>query len=147
MWQWLILGMRNYHLISTHTSLVGCDNRFYVFFCLIRISTHTSLVGCDYKFLGYVEVSDISTHTSLVGCDVYAFALLSSLKLFLLTHPLWDVTWRIISSYITLINFYSHIPCGMWRNINVCNRNGSGFLLTHPLWDVTLPALSHWQSE
>ena len=55
--------------ISTHTSLVGCDDTY----CNIQISpcisTHTSLVGCD-TGRPFLEVFEyISTHTSLVGCD------------------------------------------------------------------------------
>ena len=35
--------------------------------------------------------------------------------IFLLTHPVWDVT-KILWTFTTiLVNFYSHIPCGMWR--------------------------------
>ena len=57
------------------------------------ISTHTSRVGCDVtssveRTLGFL----ISTHTSRVGCDRYLYVCQSGGK-----------------------NFYSHIPCGMWR--------------------------------
>ena len=33
---------------------------------------------------------------------------------FLLTHPVWDVTPFLYIISINPINFYSHIPCGMW---------------------------------
>ena len=79
----------------------------------------------------------ISTHTSRVGCD----------------NPSMVID-------ISVINFYSHIPCGMWhytyyvmilgmsisthtsrvgcdsRNAFSCS-NIMQFLLTHPVWDVT----------
>ena len=35
-------------------------------------------------------------------------------------------------------HFYSHIPCGMWRNIHTKFETIMEFLLTHPVWDVTL---------
>ena len=57
----------------------------------LKISTHTSRVGCDELLLNQSQVLNISTHTSRVGCD---------------TDPS-KYKW-------TLINFYSHIPCGMW---------------------------------
>ena len=35
-------------------------------------------------------------------------------------------------------NFYSHIPCGMWRlSVQILCRY-IRFLLTHPVWDVTV---------
>ena len=79
---------------------------------------------------------------------------------FLLTHPVWDVTTVLYRSNVTIMHFYSHIPCGMWRK---CHRRHWSlffisthtsrvgcdiirlcfallhcrFLLTHPVWDVT----------
>ena len=68
---WLILAIIT-KLISTHTSRVGCDN---MVFCLaktqLKISTHTSRVGCDPAPKPSLPVSPL---------------------LFLLTHPVWDVT-------------------------------------------------------
>ena len=78
---------------------------------------------------------------------------------FLLTHPVWDVTrsphkfltasayfyshipcgmWR--SGYMILcliLHFYSHIPCGMWPSSSSAMFPICSFLLTHPVWDVT----------
>ena len=34
-------------------------------------------------------------------------------------------------------NFYSHIPCGMWRVLTWHIPGYVAFLLTHPVWDVT----------
>ena len=84
---------------------------------------------------------------------------------FLLTHPVWDVTkrqdnrrilWRIsthtsrvgcdlklIASCASLENFYSHIPCGMWRGFSGITERNIEFLLTHPVWDVTLKVHEH----
>ena len=81
------------------------------------------------------------------------------LKKFLLTHPVWDVTLMTLRFFLTWIisthtsrvgcdsedvilntaeiNFYSHIPCGMWpysANFFILFHQ---FLLTHPVWDVT----------
>ena len=56
----------------------------------------------------------ISTHTSRVGCDKKAGIIGTMTEEFLLTHPVWDVTWRIAG--------------------RVQRRK---FLLTHPVWDVT----------
>ena len=57
-------------------------------------------------------------------------------QIFLLTHPVWDVT-RFSYPFKFLTNFYSHIPCGMWRNIHTKFKTIMKFLLTHPVWDVT----------
>ena len=77
----------------------------------------------------------ISTHTSRVECDSSSFELLSTSIVFLLAHPVWDVTGHIwqhqavqwISTHTSRVgcdpilpgswhrqkHFYSHIPCGM----------------------------------
>ena len=57
---------------------------------------------------------------------------------FLLTHPVWDVTPFLYIISINPINFYSHIPCGMWLLGSLFYANDYLFLLTHPMWDVTV---------
>ena len=88
-----------FHIISTHTSRVGCDVSLTPSSFLSGISTHTSRVGCDtlthYKEWGL----KISTHTSRVGCDIID---------------------RVFYSRIQ--HFYSHIPCGMWHMMAACLR-------------------------
>ena len=61
-----------------------------------------------YYFLSKIFIQSISTHTSRVGCDRIRF-------------PSY---WGIFD------NFYSHIPCGMWRT---CNPAGPKhwFISTH----------------
>ena len=56
---------------------------------------------------------------------------------FLLTHPVWDVTLLKGGGNGMNINFYSHIPCGMWLQILLHQLFLWKFLLTHPVWDVT----------
>ena len=60
-----------------------------------------------------VTKGKISTHTSRVGCD-YAPTAIRECEEFLLTHPVWDVTYQ------------QHNRKRTWK-----------FLLTHPVWDVT----------
>ena len=96
---------------------------------------------------------------------------LQEIYIFLLTHPVWDVTSYPISPRICLLDFYSHIPCGMWLwgTAFLCKLTYfyshipcgmwpkprlkkwgvQQFLLTHPVWDVTYQTLlcrMHWQS-
>ena len=108
----------------------------FMSFILSGISTHTSRVGCDKQNLATGRQVKISTHTSRVGCDSSLDNVSSSSSSFLLTHPVWDVTYvvaphdsctiisthtsRVGCDYISLIlyaptpyYFYSHIPCGM----------------------------------
>ena len=40
-------------------------------------------------------------------------------------------------------HFYSHIPCGMWRNPDSTRIIKGLFLLTHPVWDVTQAICEH----
>ena len=123
-----------------------------------KISTHTSRVGCDLLIFNFLQFFKISTHTSRVGCDITQNLRQSQTK-FLLTHPVWDVTELSQSSqpinYISthtsrvgcdinkmfekgrITDFYSHIPCGMWRAERGQAGGIWGFLLTHPVWDVT----------
>ena len=92
---------------------------FLILCCSFVISTHTSRVGCDTWNKSSQPQQHISTHTSRVGCDYMLLFVLLLVHLFLLTHPVWDVTQIFI-------------------NISCINRK---FLLTHPVWDVTSPAL------
>ena len=78
------------------------------------ISTHTSRVGCDMFSEERHVCKAISTHTSRVGCDI-----MDRLSL------------------LVKANFYSHIPCGMWRQRLRRSISCRKFLLTHPVWDVT----------
>ena len=123
------------------------------------ISTHTSRVGCDLLLLCQQNPRRISTHTSRVGCDGPRSSVVFLCFEFLLSHPVWDVTLydvvcvnsHCISTHTSRVgcdvcgvptafcnvDFYSHIPCGMWPI--TCGRLASSglFLLTHPVWDVT----------
>ena len=117
-----------YIRISTHTSRVGCDSIILMLlspekgFLLThpvwdvtihgrwaeicnRISTHTSRVGCDKRFLHFFSCLNISTHTSRVGCDYNCIDRKCCLVIFLLTHPVWDVT----AIYSIFQSHYSHI--------------------------------------
>ena len=58
----------------------------------LEISTHTSRVGCDNICIFFFPVCYISTHTSRVGCDGTSSGATNGNFLFLLTHPVWDVT-------------------------------------------------------
>ena len=94
-----------------------------------------------------------------MGCDEIAFHHDLNTTGFLLTHPVWDVTFLLLPVRWLPVYFYSHIPCGMWRFYNTHSYSGgnfyshipcgmwhknvlenpllSQFLLTHPVWDVT----------
>ena len=71
---------------------------------IIDISTHTSRVGCDARYFDDEELNNISTHTSRVGCDG-ANIMADIDVVFLLTHPVWDVT----AIYSIFQSHYSHI--------------------------------------
>ena len=79
----------------------------------------------------------ISTHTSHVGCDTNHNLSGTESVTFLLTHPMWDVTETTDQTVPKSSDFYSHIPCGMWRFLLTLSRMSQTFLLTHPMWDVT----------
>ena len=79
------------------------------------ISTHTSRVGCDQEtYLSRTYLCKISTHTSRVGCDT-----------------------KSLSPMYCCSHFYSHIPCGMWRDVTCCHKDIGSRIYTHPVWDVT----------
>ena len=101
------------------------------------ISTHTSRVGCD-KLRKLIADSNVHFY-SHIPCGMWRKDSDPYIQqqLFLLTHPVWDVTInrsaslisRVLSTHtsrvgcdtsdcrvpVALHNFYSHIPCGMWR--------------------------------
>ena len=91
MWLSYIWSIKITKIISTHTSRVGCDQSRWWLQNPCTISTHTSRVGCDICVCGQRRCCDISTHTSRVGCDKDEEDE-ESYRIFLLTHPVWDVT-------------------------------------------------------
>ena len=91
-----------------------------------RDSLHL-FVSLDVEFLLTHPVWDVTK-----GCPLWC----KNLK-FLLTHPVWDVTYA-KQRKKDEIDFYSHIPCGMWLVLLAPLCSFWGFLLTHPVWDVTL---------
>ena len=109
-----------FHCISTHTSRVGCDTHPVLpTQSGHMISTHTSRVGCDSNvvlpiscilqyfyshipcgmWLTYLMVKigfdDFYSH---IPCGMWASPLTSNFfpEIFLLTHPVWDVTLYIV---------------------------------------------------
>ena len=79
----------------------------------------------------------ISTHTSRVGCDFIVCIVVPNVLNFYSHIPcgMWQSKIR---SFGGAINFYSHIPCGMWRRPVSSYDEAKAFLLTHPVWDVTI---------
>ena len=84
---------------------------------------------------------DISTHTSRVGCDVNDVSCVVCVVNFYSHIPcgMWPEQDK-KASY-NAKDFYSHIPCGMWRRLENGIAVNIVFLLTHPVWDVTLCCL------
>ena len=103
-------------VISTHTSRVGCDqiscceHKWYANFyshipCGMWPDSWSWNCRCI-KFLLTHPVWDVTLIPPICLCKNQKF---------LLTHPVWDVT-SLFSTYLYIVqNFYSHIPCGMWR--------------------------------
>ena len=150
-----------YWMISTHTSRVGCDicvwilanlkNKFLLTHPVWDVTCFGFFKRLFNEFLLTHPVWDvtiqslrnrtlqyISTHTSRVGCDYCLHIRSGTGQKFLLTHPVWDVTKLRHLVTPPPLNFYSHIPCGMWlkydADLVICDE----FLLTHPVWDVTV---------
>ena len=101
------------------------------------ISTHTSRVGCDLRAVVACLQFEISTHTSRVGCDVFFSHCYSFLNIFLLTHPVWDVTSAVNVWYHTesISTHTSRVGCDSFCTTAYAREEE--FLLTHPVWDVT----------
>ena len=95
---------------------MGCDNPFTAFLAAVFkfLLTHPVWDVTFFAVSSFCAVT-ISTHTSRVGCDSMELQYAIDTPEFLLTHPVWDVTnlWNV--GEIHYLNFYSHIPCGMWR--------------------------------
>ena len=89
------------------------------------ISTHTSRVGCDIAFA--ILINPVINFYSHIPCGMWLFfrTLSSTPSQFLLTHPVWDVTFVICHCPLSSWYFYSHIPCGMWRNR--CHSSTGGY--------------------
>ena len=82
----------------------------------LQISTHTSRVGCDRTQCSFFDCPTQFLLTHPVWDVTFPIFSLFTILGFLLTHPVWDVT-PVYGLYKLLIksNFYSHIPCGMWH--------------------------------
>ena len=80
-----------------------------------QISTHTSRVGCDAIEKSLYNNANISTHTSRVGCDGGFKMETRARKRFLLTHPVWDVTYRVEGKKIVkdISTHTSRVGCDM----------------------------------
>ena len=131
----------------------------------VTISTHTSRVGCDIKdeYTAYC-FNDFYSH---IPCGMWHKRQFPKNEwfIFLLTHPVWDVTVSVsVYTATTLISTHtSRVGCdypyhsiSMTSSIsthtsrvgcdNVAEWSGSAeawFLLTHPVWDVTLTPKRH----
>ena len=79
--------------ISTHTSRVGCDIIIFFKHYIGIISTHTSRVGCDGKMK--VTAYCYDNFYSHIPCGMWLSWVHDKHDVwsFLLTHPVWDVTW------------------------------------------------------
>ena len=124
--------------ISTHTSRVGCDAALPAAFVVSADFYSHIPCGMWQKMRNILVhiVRFLLTHPvwDVTGTSVFRSMLL---MVFLLTHPVWDVTvirrrtlnitaisthtsrvgcdFNIVIHLFPLFNFYSHIPCGMWR--------------------------------
>ena len=85
----------------------------------------------------------ISTHTSRVGCDICAVEYGITVIDFYSHIPcgMWLINTLHLNRHLKY--FYSHIPCGMWQSILNTAFGLILFLLTHPVWDVTGRAWIH----
>ena len=110
---WPCIGVRQ--CISTHTSRVGCDmyrcqscQTFWYFYSHIPCGMWHGCGDCCFLFKNFY---------SHIPCGMWP-AVTRDLKIdavFLLTHPVWDVTPVPTTSGNPQKYFYSHIPCGMWQ--------------------------------
>ena len=93
-------------------------------------------MGCDCGVLATSTAFRISTHTSRVGCDFPEIRKGWLCANFYSHIPcgMWR-TSRLLDPGGCY--FYSHIPCGMWRVWDYSAWRLQRFLLTHPVWDVT----------
>ena len=115
MWHTQEKAIRRYLIISTHTSLAGCDGSIGRTF-LIRTDFYSHIPRGMWRIsiFNYMVGKKISTHTSLAGCDK-----------------------KRKKSWYKMKDFYSHIPRGMWLNTSHLPSLEAAFLLTHPSRDVT----------
>ena len=101
------------------------------------ISTHTSRVGCDlcglrglhspWHFYSHIPCGMWLAH-SFPGCRRCVF---------LLTHPVWDVTSSVSASLESSRFLLTHPVWDVTLIVCYLFRHCDGFLLTHPVWDVT----------
>ena len=98
-----------------------------------------SHIPCEMWHMYWKEKRKGENFYSHIPCGMWRSSVVSVTfsYLFLLTHPVWDVTPTLHKQISDLLYFYSHIPCGMWHLFLVQYLSLSIFLLTHPVWDVT----------
>ena len=147
--------------ISTHTSRVGCDPGLLSFESLS--SNFYSHIPCG-MWPGYMDyLHRQKNFYSHIPCGMWrnnGRRRRNKVHWFLLTHPVWDVTsnnqqrntGKDISTHTSrvgcdrefvelleqLTDFYSHIPCGMWRQTDVWSMGEHDFYSHIPcgMWRV-----------
>ena len=101
--------------ISTHTSRVGCDtfDKRRAF----GLSNFYSHIPCGMWQSLYALFCFCKNFYSHIPCGMWPKRAESEriIMIFLLTHPVWDVTEMLRQLGLEQKYFYSHIPCGMWR--------------------------------
>ena len=125
-------------------------------------------MGCDEIGVTVPPAGMISTHTSRVGCDLCVLTCPINYYIFLLTHPVWDVTskprlrkwgaqqfllthpvWDVTEEIVNVIHDFiisthtSRVGCDFLRLPSYSPR--AEFLLTHPVWDVTTKDMRLYQ--
>ena len=94
-------------LISIHTALAGCDEKYDMWYARYAISIHTALAGCDKDYNNYFKVINIfqSTQPSqAVTFNVYGYA---THQVFQSTQPSQAVTLK-ANTYAPQINISIH---------------------------------------
>ena len=83
-------------------------------------------MGCDDVNCYVLDWIGISTHTSRVGCD-FMLSMLRTDQLNFYSHiPCGMWQWRHCIFWL-VCDFYSHIPCGMWQAAPVTDQKDMDF--------------------
>ena len=114
MWHWHLVRFWEFHNFYSH---IPCGMWLNVSVPWINVINFYSHIPCgmwpSFPHLNHHPDSFLLTHP--VWDVTWSRRRIEHISTFLLTHPVWDVTASNILSLVGELDFYSHIPCGMWR--------------------------------
>ena len=101
------------------------------------ISIHAPIVGCDIRILDYCLSPKISIHAPIVGCDHFRRQQPFTYARFQSTHPSWGATYQSVVILYRVFDFNPRTHRGVRLGTLIGVMTPVLFQSTHPSWGAT----------